>query len=241
MLAADVVGHSSQPVVTDVALWFVGRPTSLNARLTGRVVPLFPLVYRSSSTYPASLARFTRFFASPPFSPFFSFSLFYCAVYLFFFVIILISTSLILPRLSNETRSSSLRFFPTLSTLLSSPLYFPPPFPRPVKLPSLHRLSSVYTVKCPALISVGKHCKFLLTRLPSRYHVKLAESNESIDHPLWWNRCISPSSSPSPSLTDPSSFLQNSGKIRENSRESLSNRFSSFVSRFRSECVHGHV
>lgn len=85
MLAADVVGHSSQPVVTDVALWFVGRPTSLNARLTGRVVPLFPLVYRSSSTYPASLARFTRFFASPPFSPFFSFSLFYCAVYRFSF------------------------------------------------------------------------------------------------------------------------------------------------------------
>lgn len=76
-----------------------------------------------------------------------------------------------------------------------NPFFFPPIFSNPVhpplislvipsprasvKLPSLHRLSSVYTVKCPALISVGKHCKFLLTRLPSRYHVKLAES---IDH-----------------------------------------------------------
>lgn len=168
---------------------------------------------------------------------------FFTALFIFFFSL-----------LFSYRRHSSYPDYRTKPVLLPSDFFQPcppsshlpcnsllPPFPRPVKLPSLHRLSSVYTVKCPALISVGKHCKFLLTRLPSRYHVKLAESNESIDHPLWWNRCISPSSSPSPSLTDPSSFLQNSGKIRENSRESLSNSFSSFVSRFRSECVHGHV
>lgn len=41
-----------------------------------------------------------------------------------------------------------------------------------------HRRLSVHTVKCLALISVGKHCKFLLTRLLSRYRVKLVGSND---------------------------------------------------------------
>lgn len=62
---------------------------------------------------------------------------------------------------------------------LSSHLpYIPSPVLCASQVASLRRLSSVYTVKCPALISIGKHCKFLLTRLPSRNHVKLVESNE---------------------------------------------------------------
>lgn len=102
-------------------------------------------------------------------------------------------------------------FFPPI---FSNPVH-PPlislviPSPRaPVKLPSLHRLSSVYTVKCPALISVGKHCKFLLTRLPSRYHVKLAES---IDH-----LCGSDAFLPPPPYFDP---LAKTGKNSEKGKK----------------------
>lgn len=48
----------------------------------------------------------------------------------------------------------------------------------PPSLPRTLPPWSVHTVKCPALISVGKHCKFLLTRLLSRYRVKLVGSND---------------------------------------------------------------
>lgn len=105
-----------------------------------------------------------------------------------------------------------------------NPFFFPPIFSNPVhpplislvipsprasvKLPSLHRLSSVYTVKCPALISVGKHCKFLLTRLPSRYHVKWAES---IDH-----LCESDAFLPPPPYFDP---LAKTGKNSEKGKK----------------------
>ena len=79
------------------------------------------------------------------------------------------------PLLSFGIFRPCLSFAISFLALFSSPLYS---LSCGSQVASLHRLSSVYTVKCPALISVGKHCKFLLTRLPSRYHVKLVGNNK---------------------------------------------------------------
>lgn len=97
MLAADVVGHSSQPVVTDVALWFVGRPTSLNARLTGSRAALPTRLLDSSAYQPPSypilrlsssiLLKYRYLFLFPPiYSPFF------IALFIFFSSLLLFST-----------------------------------------------------------------------------------------------------------------------------------------------------
>lgn len=103
MLAADVVGHSSQPVVTDVALWFVQLAWMLGWLA---VVPLFPPVYSSP---PASLYSILSFKTIDLYPPRIYSSLFYRAVYRSSFLVIIL---VLHPRLSSETRSSSLRFFP---------------------------------------------------------------------------------------------------------------------------------
>lgn len=180
-------------------------------------------------------------FHQPPFTPFFI-SLRPSLLFFFFFFVLLIYISRLL--LLFPFSIYSLPF--SLAILFSrcyyysrhrrlierNPFFFPPIFSNPVhpplislvipsprasvKLPSLHRLSSVYTVKCPALISVGKHCKFLLTRLPSRYHVKLAES---IDH-----LCGSDAFLPPPPYFDP---LAKTGKNSEKGKKKKKEEFSS--------------
>lgn len=78
-----------------------------------------------------------------------------------------------------SSRSPPPRSFSFLDTRTSSPSLLRHPL-APVPPSSICTLppSSVHTVKCPALIPVGKHCKFLLTRLLSRYRVKLVGSND---------------------------------------------------------------
>lgn len=182
----------------------------MNARLTGSRATLPP----------ASL--YSILYLSSSFSPFF----------FFFVLLIYISRLLLLFPFSIYSLPFSLAilfsrcyYYSRHRRLIErNPFFFPPIFSNPVhpplislvipsprasvKLPSLHRLSSVYTVKCPALISVGKHCKFLLTRLPSRYHVKLAES---IDH-----LCGSDAFLPPPPYFDP---LAKTGKNSEKGKK----------------------
>lgn len=202
MLAADVVGYSTSQqklmLLSDSLLCFVvqlakSRPNQLNARLTGS------RGRDSSHSIPkASALRHTMFFSfmhsrccSIGILNFLSshFNFISCSSYRSSASPFLLSRSSFCFASIFVDQRVKPGFFPWdfsdsvyLSRFpfsLSSHLpYIPSPVLCASQVASLHRLSSVYTVKCPALISIGKHCKFLLTRLPSRNHVKLVESNE---------------------------------------------------------------